>query len=628
MTHVMALPRGTELVGDFRVERVLGVGGFGITYLADEIALSRAVTIKEYFPTDFAARSADQSAVPVSSDAAGDYQWGLDRFIEEAKTLARFDHRNICRVYRYFRTNNTGYMVLQFEEGASLKDWLKGLKRAPRQAEIDALVAPLLDALEVIHKADFLHRDIAPDNIMVRRDGSPVLIDFGSARGEIARHARTISALVKPGYSPFEQYAEKGSQQGPWTDIYAFAATLYHAITGKRPPDSPSRMLKDEYKTAKSAALASYRPKFLAAIDRALTLDIAKRPQSIMEWRGELLSPEPKPAKKPARPVTVKTEKLEAAPLAAAAAIDVPPPPDAPGEHGGILDFFEGLKRKSKPPVPEAAPLNAPPPPPSVKISSDSARQASIRTMPQAKAPRAVPPPPAPAAGTSLPRPRRMASTSGGRWRRSLIVLLLGAGVASASLGLRGGTPFVEQRRASSPPSTGHYRPIIEAVSTVDIKGHVGGTTSVGFAGEQLVTAGADNTVKVWSATGSLVRTIYVVGASITAAAILGRRAAVAQSDGTVILLDLDRGDKIAGFKRNAAHLWAVAFAGLPIAWLQQAMTGLSPFGMRRHRQPLSNCWRGTRARYKLSPTVPPSAMSPPAAPTGRSSCGAWRAAA
>ena len=197
-SNLLALPDGTMLVGDFKLQRVLGAGGFGITYLADEMALARLVTIKEYFPADFAARRAT-NASPRSQEVAGDYQWGLDRFIEEAQTLARFDHPNVVRVHRYFRANNTAYMVLHFEEGGSFKSWLRGLKRAPRQAELDTMVAPLLDALEIIHKANFLHRDIAPDNIMVRRDGSPVLIDFGSARGQIASHSRTVSALVKPG---------------------------------------------------------------------------------------------------------------------------------------------------------------------------------------------------------------------------------------------------------------------------------------------------------------------------------------------------------------------------------------------------------------------------------------------
>ena len=293
MTNLIALPNGTELVGDYRIERVLGAGGFGVTYLADEIALARLVTIKEYFPSDIAARTHGIGAAPRSQDCAGDYRWGLDRFIEEAQTLAKFNHTNIVRVYRYFRANNTGYMVLHFEEGQSLKAWLKGLGRAPRQKELDVIIAPLLDALELIHKSDFLHRDIAPDNIIIRKTGDPVLIDFGSARGEIASHTKTVSALVKPGYSPYEQYAETSRRQGPWTDIYALGATLYHAVTGKRPPDAPSRMVNDELVSAREAALGSYRAGFLKAIDRALTLTIESRPQEIAAWRGDLLAPDP-----------------------------------------------------------------------------------------------------------------------------------------------------------------------------------------------------------------------------------------------------------------------------------------------------------------------------------------------
>jgi serine/threonine protein kinase len=293
-TNLLALPEGTELVGDYRIKRVLGAGGFGITYLADEMALARLVTIKEYFPADFAARRSTSIASPRSQDCAEDYKWGLERFIEEAQTLARFVHPNIVRVYRYFRANNTGYMVLHFEEGGSFKAWLKGLKRAPRQNELDKILNPLLDALEMVHGGAFLHRDIAPDNIIIRKDGSPVLIDFGSARGEIASHSKTVSALVKPGYSPYEQYATTTRQQGPWTDIYALGATLYHAVSGKRPPDAPSRMVNDEYVTARAVALSSYRPTFLAAIDKSLRLEIGERPQSIAQWREALLTPEPK----------------------------------------------------------------------------------------------------------------------------------------------------------------------------------------------------------------------------------------------------------------------------------------------------------------------------------------------
>src|SRR5689334_7994775 len=162
MTQLVALPDGTELAGDYKIVRVLGAGGFGVTYLAEEPALVRKVSIKEYFPSDFASRTSNLEATPRSESCTSDYNWGLDRFLDEAQTLAKFDHRNIVKVHRVFRANNTAYMVLQFEEGKNLKAWLKDLGRAPRQKELDAVVAPLLDALELIHKADFLHRDIAP----------------------------------------------------------------------------------------------------------------------------------------------------------------------------------------------------------------------------------------------------------------------------------------------------------------------------------------------------------------------------------------------------------------------------------------------------------------------------------
>ena len=213
----------------------------------------------------------------------------------------------------------------------------------------------------MVHKGDFLHRDIAPDNIIIRKDGSPVLIDFGSARGEIASHSKTVSALVKPGYSPYEQYATTSSKQGPWTDIYALGATLYHAVAGKRPPDAPSRMVNDEYVSASEVALSSYRPGFLAAVDKALKLEVTERPQSVAEWKATLLAPEAKrekgrlglPGRKP-RTVEVKPEPVLPATPATVPLPDadplslVPAPPDAPQNKGQLLDFIEALK-KSRP---------------------------------------------------------------------------------------------------------------------------------------------------------------------------------------------------------------------------------------------------------------------------------------
>ncbi len=505
MTNLIALPEGTELVGDYRIDRVLGAGGFGITYLASEAALARSVTIKEYFPSDFAARNASHEAMPRSQHCSGDYRWGLDRFIEEAQTLARFDHPNIVRVYRYFRANNTGYMVLHFEEGQSLKGWLKGLGRAPRQKELDALVAPLLDALEIVHNADFLHRDIAPDNIIIRKSGAPVLIDFGSARGEIAAHSKTVSALVKPGYSPYEQYAETTRQQGPWTDIYALGATLYHAVTGKRPPDAPSRMVHDEIVPAREAAISSYRPGFLKAIDRALAIDVKDRPQSIAIWRGELLAPEPQRQgggwltraldkrrdAEPAGEGVARENTPEAA--AAPAGAPVPPPPDVPGKSGGgLLDFMDRLKggREASPSADargpaagaagsksarsplsglaadaavETRPGNAADAPDRAAAGKGKPARAAAARAATAKAP-APPPPAAPArepakasatpppAAVALPakvprraeKPRPIKSSARRHLRPLLVKLVIGAGVAAAAVFIQNRLPNLD----------------------------------------------------------------------------------------------------------------------------------------------------------------------------------------
>lgn len=328
MSDLVALRPGTILADDYRIERTLGAGGFGITYLAEEIPLARLVTIKEYFPVDFAARDPREDVVPRSRDSEGDYSWGLDRFLAEAQTLAKFTHPNIVRVYRYFLARNTGYIVLHYEEGASLKGWLKALGRAPRQPELDRILEPLLGALEAVHAADYLHRDIAPDNIMIRPDGAPVLIDFGSARGDIAKHSKTISALVKSGYSPYEQYATTSRQQGPWTDIYSLGATLYEAVTGRRPPDSPTRMVADEMIPPADAALSSYRPQFLAAIAKSLKNEISERPKSIAEWRAELLAPSPPPRRAEPTPKPQPARASSAA-SAASAAADEPVMADA-----------------------------------------------------------------------------------------------------------------------------------------------------------------------------------------------------------------------------------------------------------------------------------------------------------
>ncbi|MFN3622705.1 MAG: protein kinase domain-containing protein [Hyphomicrobium sp.] len=596
MTNLIALPNGTELVGDYRIERVLGAGGFGVTYLADEIALARMVTIKEYFPSDIAARDGGIDAVPRSQDCAGDYRWGLDRFIEEAQTLAKFDHSNIVRVYRYFRANNTGYMVLHFEEGQSLKAWLKSLGRAPRQKELDSILAPLLDALELIHKSDFLHRDIAPDNIIIRKAGDPVLIDFGSARGEIASHTKTVSALVKPGYSPYEQYAETSRQQGPWTDIYALGGTLYHAITGKRPPDAPSRMVKDEFVPAREAALSSYRTGFLKAIDKALALTVDARPQSIAAWRNELFAPDPvrtrwlgrgkskQEAPEEAEPVAAPAAPTVAAtvPIAAPPAPEPPPPappstPAAPARavaelptpKGGLLDLLEGLRRKPgievKPapvPAPAAATKVEPPPAAAKKKSQSKKPIPKERALVVVKAP-------------ARARPRRLKGS-----RPSLLPiffkLLVGVGVASAAVAMQDRFPQFESRGSGittgttnpvNPAAQAQAQPPAPVTPIAEINAHRGSVSGAVYTedGRQIITTGADGAMKLWDASShGLVRTIELDDGPATALAISGRRALTGHANGKVVLWDIDKAEKIATVHRNEANIWSVAFTGDP----------------------------------------------------------------
>jgi serine/threonine protein kinase len=599
-TNLLALPDGTELVGDYRIKRVLGAGGFGITYLADEMALARLVTIKEYFPADFAARRSTSDASPRSQDCAEDYKWGLERFIEEAQTLARFVHPNIVRVYRYFRANNTGYMVLHFEEGGSFKAWLKGLKRAPRQNELDKILNPLLDALEMVHGGAFLHRDIAPDNIIIRKDGSPVLIDFGSARGEIASHSKTVSALVKPGYSPYEQYATTSRQQGPWTDIYALGATLYHAVSGKRPPDAPSRMVNDEYVTARAVALSSYRPTFLAAIDKSLRLEIGERPQSVAQWREQLLAPEPKRDRgrlslsralerlrtgDPARSGSPPRRQGSTEPLSQAPSL-VPVPPDAPQPKGQLLDFIDALKKrrsglaakKASPPPARPSPAPAPPPasvsrpapadpqfglgygPPPEAVSG-SAMPAAARSA-RAEAVSVPRPAPKVLARRTPPRPRRVRGLRipSRRWRSLLYRLAIGLGVAGVAVAYQDRLPHMEGRGASVVSSQA-----TDLAPITRITGHKGAVTGLasGDQGRWIVSAGADGTLRVWNAgSGVLVRSIELDEGPATAIAVDDRRALTGHKAGAIVLWDLERAEKLGVFQNQQSAISALAFTG------------------------------------------------------------------
>ena len=279
-----ALPKGFRL-SDFEIETVLGAGGFGITYRAHDKGLNRKVALKEYFPRHFAMRGEEGSMVhPVSEDFAEDYDFGLARFGDEAQTLVNFGHPNIVSVQRFFEANGTAYLVMQLVDGKSLFEILSRRMTLPEGEIIEILLA-LLDGLEQVHEAGFLHRDIKPRNIAIRNDGTPILLDFGAARHALREKGVDLTSIITPGYSPIEQYESDGNQ-GEWTDIYAMAAVLYRCVTGAKPPGALDRVRRDKFVPASRKARKKYSASFLAVIDAALAMDETTRPQTIAQWRA------------------------------------------------------------------------------------------------------------------------------------------------------------------------------------------------------------------------------------------------------------------------------------------------------------------------------------------------------
>lgn len=270
-----SLQRNTGLIGRYVIQEVLGQGGFGITYLGIDKLYGNKVAIKEYYPQEIAMRKAQyEDVVTVTSiEEKNNYDKGKKRFLDEAQVMARFNkNEGIVKILDFFEANNTAYIVMEYLEGITLKQYL-GKYGVIQFRNLIEMMLPLLEALIEIHSQGLIHRDISPDNIMVQHNGKLKLMDFGAARDYTESGNKSLTVILKPGYAPPEQYQTHGVQ-GPWTDIYALCATIYKCLTGITPPDAIARVMDDKFKEPDQ-------------LDGKLSPDIKK-----ILWKGMNIFPE------------------------------------------------------------------------------------------------------------------------------------------------------------------------------------------------------------------------------------------------------------------------------------------------------------------------------------------------
>ncbi|MCW6031014.1 serine/threonine protein kinase [Pantoea sp. JK] len=276
-----ALPAGYRF-NEFEIKEVIGGGGFGIVYRAWDHQLERTIAIKEYMPVSLAVRAADMSLELRGERFHKLFTAGRNSFIQEARLLARFNHPGLLHVLRFWEENGTAYMGTLYYSGMTLKEWQITSPDSIDEGWIRRLLPPLFGAIDTIHAAGYLHRDISLDNIQIQENQLPVLLDFGSARKEIGNLSDETEIMLKPGFAPIEQYSEEGEiEQGPWTDIYALGAVLHNLITGHAPPVSVVRCIEDNYQPLVERKPEGYSLPLLHAIDCALAMKPEDRPQSI-----------------------------------------------------------------------------------------------------------------------------------------------------------------------------------------------------------------------------------------------------------------------------------------------------------------------------------------------------------
>ena len=378
----------------YEIRDIIGQGGFGITYLAYDRNLAHEVAIKEYMPIELATRHPDGSVVPLSPEYEERYVWGQGRFLAEARTLGQFKHPNIVRVRNVFETNNTAYMVMDYELGETLQEIL-ARRKILDEGDLGTVMFPIIDGMKLVHAHGFIHRDIKPGNIFIRVDGDPVLLDFGSARQALETSRGSMTSLFSKGYAPIEQY-NSNEEQGPWTDIYGLGATMYRCIAGVPPADAIDRSSaisiagRDTYVAAVEVGEGRYSQALLEAIDYAMRFRRYERPQSINDLlmvmrnlgaefeKGVVKNPEPlitapKPPPPMHEPEMITDIPANPSPAPPGAEARASPPPRSRQRHDSEAPVITKPTAVPSAPVPgvKAAPEPEAPPQKSPPLQGD-----------------------------------------------------------------------------------------------------------------------------------------------------------------------------------------------------------------------------------------------------------------
>ncbi len=465
------LPIGSTL-GDFTITGIVGEGGFGIVYLAYEAALDRVVAIKEYLPSSIAGRTGNQSVMVRSQLNNNAYASGLKNFLREAQMLAKFSHAALVEVHRVWEQNSTAYMAMRFYDGKTLREW-RLINEDFDETRIRRLLEPVFDALSLLHAQNVIHRDVSPDNILMRGSGTPVLLDLGAARLVIGGMTQALTTILKPGYAPIEQYVDDGTMpQGPWTDVYGLGAVLYYMLTGVAPPQAVARMITDPLRNIANVVRVPVPATFLEAVVKALAVRPENRFQSVDDLRDALgwtdpLPAEPRtqyarteyavrgksssPAVNVAGPVTAAPVAVSVvAPVLPAAAAKTPtiPPAPTPAPYVAAAAVMPPM---TQPPVTAATSMPVSPP---VNAPDDNDKTV-IWKGPAVTAPKAAPPPAparAPVPPAEVARPKAYGDAPAAA-NKTWIFVVLAALVAAV------GGYFALNRTPSATPA-----PVVPAV--------------------------------------------------------------------------------------------------------------------------------------------------------------------